>query len=265
MAYPFKNIEPKWQQYWEEHQTFRTENASGKPKAFILDMFPYPSGAGLHVGHPEGYTATDICCRFHAHGGMKSCIRWDGMRSGLPAEHYAMQTNIHPARDDGAEHRHLPPADQDAGSQLRLGARGRYHPPVLLPLDAVDIPADVQFVVRPESPASAADSGTRGRIHGARKLGLVGDAPFTAEVGHMSRKSRHDILADFRLAYVTEVPVNWCEGLGTVLANEEYGGVDGEGVHRRAAADAAVDDAYYHVRGTLPPRRGRPGLAGFDP
>ena len=62
MKYNFLEIESKWQKYWEEHQTFRTDNSSSKPKAYILDMYPYPSGAGLHVGHPEGYTATDILC-----------------------------------------------------------------------------------------------------------------------------------------------------------------------------------------------------------
>jgi len=96
MAYPFSIIEPKWQKFWDDHRTFRAELEPGKPKAYILDMYPYPSGAGLHVGHPEGYTATDILCRYRRMRGYSVLhpIGWDAF--GLPAERYAMQTNIHP-------------------------------------------------------------------------------------------------------------------------------------------------------------------------
>ena len=96
MAYPFATIEPKWQAYWDEHQTFRTEPLSTNPRPTCLDMYPYPSGAGLHVGHPEGYTATDIVTRFRRMRGFHVLhpMGWDAF--GLPAERYAMQTNIHP-------------------------------------------------------------------------------------------------------------------------------------------------------------------------
>ena len=96
MGYPFQSIEPKWQRYWEEHQTFGVKNLPEGPKAYILDMYPYPSGAGLHVGHPEGYTATDILSRYKRMRGFNVLhpMGWDAF--GLPAERYAMQTNIHP-------------------------------------------------------------------------------------------------------------------------------------------------------------------------
>ena len=97
MAYDPKSIEPRWQRYWEENGIFRTPDVSDKPKFYALDMFPYPSGAGLHVGHPEGYTATDIVARFKRMRGF--CVLhpmgWDAF--GLPAERAAVRDGIHPS------------------------------------------------------------------------------------------------------------------------------------------------------------------------
>ena len=96
-SYHPQRIEPKWQAYWERNKTFRTlDLVPGKPKLYILDMFPYPSGAGLHVGHPEGYTATDILCRYKRMRGFNVLhpMGWDAF--GLPAEQYAIKTGTHP-------------------------------------------------------------------------------------------------------------------------------------------------------------------------
>ena len=95
--YPFAEVEPRWQAYWEEHRTFRAGEPSAKPKFYCLDMYPYPSGAGLHVGHAEGYTATDIVSRTKRMRGFNVMhpTGWDAF--GLPAEQYAIKTGVHPA------------------------------------------------------------------------------------------------------------------------------------------------------------------------
>ncbi len=97
MPYDHNSIEKKWQKFWNENKTFKTENNTQKPKKYILDMFPYPSGAGLHVGHPKGYTATDIVSRYyHATGhNVLHTMGFDAF--GLPAENYAIKTGTHPA------------------------------------------------------------------------------------------------------------------------------------------------------------------------
>jgi leucyl-tRNA synthetase len=97
MAYDYHSIEKKWQAFWEKNKTFKTDISSVKPKYYLLDMFPYPSGSGLHVGHASGYTATDIVSRFKRLKGYEVLhpMGWDSF--GLPAEQYAIRTGIHPA------------------------------------------------------------------------------------------------------------------------------------------------------------------------
>src|SRR5690606_990958 len=97
MDYQFKDIEAKWQQFWAQHQTFHVTNTSKKPKYYVLDMFPYPSGAGLHVGHPLGYIASDIYARYKRLKGFHVLHPMGYDSFGLPAEQYAIQTGQHPA------------------------------------------------------------------------------------------------------------------------------------------------------------------------
>jgi leucyl-tRNA synthetase len=222
MPYPFQQIESKWQQYWDDHKTFRVEDVAEKPKAYVLDMFPYPSGAGLHVGHPEGYTATDIFCRYKRMKGFNVLhpIGWDAF--GLPAERYAMQTNIHPrvttTQNIATFRRQIKMLglSYDWSREVDTTDPGYYKWTQWIFLKIYNSWFDPR--VRKARPIQTLID----------ELSTVGSAghdigkSFSAgEWKRMTEKEQQDILAHFRLAYVAEVPVNWCEALGTVLANEE--------------------------------------------
>ena len=171
--YNYTEIEKKWQKYWLEHKTFKTENGGGKKKFYCLDMFPYPSGAGLHVGHPEGYTATDILCRYKRMKGFNVLhpMGWDAF--GLPAEQYAVETGTHPAI-----------TTKKNVDRFREQIR------------ALGFSYDWDREVNTTDPKYY--KWTQWIFEQLYKKGL---------------------------AYVAEVPVNWCPALGTVLANEEV--IDG--------------------------------------
>jgi leucyl-tRNA synthetase len=172
--YPFADVEPKWQAYWEEHATFRTTEVAGRPKYYCLDMFPYPSGAGLHVGHLEGYVASDIVSRYKRMRGFNVLhpMGWDAF--GLPAEQYAVKTGIHPA---------ITTAENISTFRRQMKRSGLSY-------------------------------------DWSREINTT-DPDYYRWTQWIFLK-----LFERGLAYVADVPVNWCPALGTVLANEEI--VDGK-------------------------------------
>ncbi len=209
-SYTPKVIEPRWQRYWEEHRTFHTPDTSDKPKRYILDMFPYPSGAGLHVGHPEGYTATDILCRYRRMRGdnVLHPMGWDAF--GLPAEEHARATGEHPRVN----------TERNIATFRRqikmLGFSYDWDREV----DTTD-PAYFRwtqwiFLVLFDTWYDAAQK--RGRP--------IGELPIPDDVRARGEAAVRAYRDGKRLAYQAEVPVNWCPALGTVLANEEV--IDGK-------------------------------------
>ncbi|MFN0157951.1 MAG: leucine--tRNA ligase [Bacteroidota bacterium] len=229
MGYPFQTIEPRWQAFWDEYKTFRTPDDSTKPKVYILDMFPYPSGVGLHVGHPEGYTATDILCRYKRMRGFNVLhpIGWDAF--GLPAERYAMTTNIHPrvtTEQNISNFRRqikMLGLSYDWDREVDTTDPQYYKWTQWIFLQVYNSWYDYRVNKARPIQELIAEFERDGCKHIDCSLYCGdNDCCFTAEGWKaMNRVEQHKTLVNFRLAYVAEIPVNWCEALGTVLANEE--------------------------------------------
>ena len=226
MFYDHKQIEQKWQKFWEENQTYKTENNSTKPKFYVLDMFPYPSGAGLHVGHPLGYIASDIYARFKRHQGFNVLhpIGYDSF--GLPAEQYAIQTGQHPAIT--TEQNITRYEEQlrkigfsfDWSREVRTSDASYYKWTQWIFIELFhswynktsDKAESIQTLVEHFSK------------FGTENLNAFqnDELNFTAEEWNSADENeKQDILLNYRLAYRAETTVNWCPALGTVLANDE--------------------------------------------
>jgi leucyl-tRNA synthetase len=206
MSYPFSEIEKKWQEYWGTHKTFKTPTDFTKPKYYVLDMFPYPSGAGLHVGHPEGYTATDIVARKRRMQGYNVLhpMGWDAF--GLPAERYAMQTGIHPS---------ITTRQNIDNFRRQLKALGfSYDWEREVDTTSPDYYKFTQWIF-----LKLFNSWYDPQLKKARP---ISELPIPEELkGEAKKKEREEYIANHRLAYIANMPVNWCAELGTVLANEE--------------------------------------------
>lgn len=202
MSYPFNEIEPKWQKYWDVNQTFRVTEDPSKPKLYVLDMYPYPSGAGLHVGHPEGYTATDIYCRYKRMRNFNVLhpMGWDAF--GLPAERYAMQTGVHPrvtTKENIETFRQqikMLGFSYDWSREVDTTDPDYYKWTQWIFLKIYNSWYDTE----------------------QNKARPIEELPIP---DHLKGKERYDYIARHRLAYAANMPVNWCPELGTVLANEE--------------------------------------------
>ena len=238
MQYHFNDIEAKWQKYWAENKTFQASNTSDKPKYYVLDMFPYPSGAGLHVGHPLGYIASDIYARYKRHKGF-NVLHPQGYDSfGLPAEQYAIQTGQHPAltieENIKTYRRQL---DQigfsfDWSREVRTSDPNYYKWTQWIFIQLFE-----SWYNNDSNKAESIETLiSKFSTEGNANVNAVCDdniEPFTAEQWNtFSSEKQQEILLQYRLTYLAETEVNWCPALGTVLANDEIvNGVSERGGH----------------------------------
>jgi len=227
MIYNFNEIEAKWQKYWYSNKTFQAETNSTKPKYYILDMFPYPSGAGLHVGHPLGYIASDIYARYKRHKGF-NVLHPQGYDSfGLPAEQYAIQTGQHPAVTTEANIKtYRRQLDQmgfsfDWSREVRTSSPEYYKWTQWIFTQLFNS----WYNKSSDKATPIADLVKIFSTEGNADVQAVCDdsvSLFTAsDWSSFSPKQQQQILLHYRLTYLAETEVNWCPELGTVLANDE--------------------------------------------
>jgi leucyl-tRNA synthetase len=238
MEYNFREIESKWQRYWADNKTFKAENNSLKPKYYVLDMFPYPSGAGLHVGHPLGYIASDIYARYKRHKGFNVLHPMGYDSFGLPAEQYAIQTGQHPALTTNTNiNRYREQLDKigfsfDWYREVRTSSADYYKWTQWI----FGLLFNAWYDKKQDKSVPLASLISYFETHGNHSLEAVTDtevALFSAsDWKAASAKGQEDILQQYRLTYLAETQVNWCPALGTVLANDEIiNGVSERGGH----------------------------------
>lgn len=226
MFYDHQSIEKKWQKFWHENQTFGTENTTEKPKFYVLDMFPYPSGAGLHVGHPLGYIASDIYARYKRHKGFNVLhpVGYDSF--GLPAEQYAIQTGTHPAVTTEQNITRYEEQLRKIGFSFDWSREVRTSDPSYYKWTQwIFIELFNSWYNKTTDKAEPISSLIEYfEQNGSQNLSATQteELNFTAEEWNTaSELDKQDILLNYRLAYRAETTVNWCPGLGTVLANDE--------------------------------------------
>lgn len=226
MEYNFKEIEQKWQNYWRENQTYKVEADPSKPKYYVLDMFPYPSGAGLHVGHPLGYIASDIYSRYKRLKGFNVLHPMGFDAYGLPAEQYAIQTGQHPAvtteKNIGRYREQLDKIgfsfDWDREIRTCDPKYYKWTQWAFIQMFNHWFDRSAQKAEPIDRLISIFEKEGNGNVNAACSETAV----FTAgEWKNMGTKAQQTILLNYRIAYLAETMVNWCPKLGTVLANDE--------------------------------------------
>jgi leucyl-tRNA synthetase len=217
MQYPFRTVEQKWQSHWAAHNTYQVNDDASKPKYFVLDMFPYPSGAGLHIGHPEGYTATDIVSRFKRMCGFNVLHPMGFDAFGLPTERYSMTTGIHPAI---ATEKNIETFKRQLNA---IGFDYDWSRQVNTTLPEYYRWTQWMFLMMYNSWYDRA----------AKRARPIDELPIPSDITDAQETELYK--DNYRLAYIAYSPVNWCEALGTVLANEEVDEWKGKGysVERR--------------------------------
>jgi len=237
MEYAHRDIEQKWQQYWKDKEVYKVSNDSDKPKFYVLDMFPYPSGAGLHVGHPLGYIASDILARYKRHSGYNVLHPMGYDAFGLPAEQYALETGQHPAvTTEQNIARYRQQLDNigfcyDWSREVRTSDPKYYKWTQWIFLQLFHSWYDrSQQKARPVSELIAIFEQEGNANHACPEDETLN---FTAEEWKAKDKvAQRNILMQYRLAYLSHAEVWWCEVLGTVLANDEViNGVSERGGH----------------------------------
>jgi leucyl-tRNA synthetase len=225
--YNFLSVEKKWQEYWEKKQTFKAEADTGKPKYYVLDMFPYPSGAGLHVGHPLGYIASDIVARFRRVKGYNVLHPMGFDSFGLPAEQYAVQTGQHPAITTEKNISRYKEQLRNIGFSFDWSKEVRTSDPsyykwtqwIFIQLFGSWYNNKTNKAEKIENLINVFEKEGNKNIQAA----CDDDTPaFSPEQWKSwNEKQKENILEKYRLTYLSETMVNWCPALGTVLANEE--------------------------------------------
>ncbi len=226
MEYSPRTIEKKWKKFWEDNQIYRVSNQSDKPKYYVLDMFPYPSGSGLHVGHPLGYIASDIFSRYKRLKGFNVLHPMGYDAFGLPAEQYAIQTGVHPAVSTYKNINRYRQQLENLGFSYDWSREVKTCDPDFYKWTQwIFLQLFKHYYDKKEDQARPITElvATFEREGNARvEAATTQDRIFTAsEWKSMSAKEHDDILMNYRLAYRKVTYVNWCEALGTVLANDE--------------------------------------------
>ena len=226
MDYNFREIEKKWQKYWKENQSYRVEEDPSKEKFYVLDMFPYPSGAGLHVGHPLGYIASDIFSRYKRLKGFNVLHPMGYDSFGLPAEQYAIQTGQHPEITTEANiARYREQLDKigfsfDWSREVRTSDPSYYKWTQWIFKQLFDSWYNNNSDKAEAITELIALFEKEGNTHINASTEFEGEFS-AAEWNAFSDHKKEEILQEYRLTYLSDTMVNWCEELGTVLANDE--------------------------------------------